>query len=124
MGAIMQFVKILLSLSTAALPYVEDRWFTVLPVSGRVRDTVMPVAILAAIAAAAAGVATARHTTESLSVGWFGLIVFLGSAVAMYGALDLMPRGASGLYVIFFSAFTLSVSSFLFTRARRSPDGR
>ena len=120
----MQFIKIVLSLATAALPYIEERWLPVLPVTGRIRDTVMPVAVLAAIAAAAAGVATARHTTEALSVGWFAMLVFLGSAVAMYGALDLLPRAASGLYVIFFASFTLAVSSFLFTRSRRQTDTR
>ena len=120
----LQFVKILLSLATAALPWVEAEWLPVLPVAARLRDTVLPVAILAAIAAVAAGVATARHTTEGLSVGWFALIVFLATAVAMYGALDLMPRAASGLYVVFFASFTLSVSSFLSSHARRSLDRR
>ena len=115
----LQLGKVLLSLTTVALPYVEMRWLPVLPVMGRLRDTVLPVAILAAIAAVAAGVATARHTTEGLSVGWFALIVFLGSAIAMYGALDLMPRAASGLYVVFFASFTLSVSSFLSSHGRR-----
>lgn len=119
----LQLVKVLLSLSTAALPYVERRWLPVLPVTGRLRDTVLPVAMLAAVAAVAAGVATARHTTEGLAVGWFALIVFLGSAMAMYGALDLLPRSASGLYVIFFASFTLSVSSFLFAGSRRPPTG-
>jgi hypothetical protein len=117
----LQLIKVLLSLSTAILPYVEMRWLPVLPVTGRIRETVLPVAVLAAIGAVAAGVATARHTAEGLSVGWFALIVFLGSAVAMYGALDLMPRASAGLYVVFFAAFTLSVSAFLSSHGRRPP---
>jgi hypothetical protein len=116
----LQFAKVFVSLATAALPWVERRWLPVLPVTGRIRDTVLPVAILAAVGAVAAGVATARHTSEGLSVGWFGLIVFLGTAIGMYGALDLMPRAASGLYVVFFASFTLSVSSFLSSHARRA----
>ena len=120
----LQAGKVLLSLATAALPWIEARWLPVLPVSGRLRETVLPVAILAAVAAVAAGVATARHTAEGLSVGWFALIVFVASAIGMYGALDLMPRAASGLYVVFFAAFTLSVSSFLSSQPRRSIDRR
>jgi hypothetical protein len=113
MGAILQTAKVLLCLATAALPLVEKHWLRVLPVSARVRDVVLPAAILAAVAAAAAGVATARQTTESLGVGWASLVVFLATTMALYGALDLMPRAASGLYVLFFASFTLSVSSFL-----------
>lgn len=115
----MQVLKILLSVASAALPLVEQHWFAVLPVTDRLRGDVMPVAVLAAVAAAVAGTVTARQTTEGLSVGWVSLLVFLATAIGFYGALDYVPRAASGLYVVFFASFTLSVSSFLSSRTPR-----
>lgn len=110
-----QIAVVMVSLAAAAMPLAEKYWFRVLPISARVRDDVLPVAILASIAAIAAGVATARHTEEGLSVGWLSLAAFLATTIGLYAAIDLMPRAASGLYVIFFASFTLSVASFLST---------
>jgi hypothetical protein len=112
----LQTLKILLSLASAALPLAEKYWVTVSPVSSRIRDTVLPVAILASIAAVAAGVATARQTTQGLEVGWLSLVVFLATTFVLYGLLDFMPRATSGLYVLFFASFALSMSSFLSAR--------
>ena len=109
----------LISLATAALPYVEKTWFTVLPVSARIRGGVMPVAILASVAAVFAGVATARQTTEGLTIGWFSLVVFLVTAIGLYGGLEFAPRAASGLYIVFFASFSLSLTSFLTSRGSR-----
>ena len=112
----MQAVNVFLSLLSAALPLVERYWIDVLPVSDRIRDGVLPVAILASLAAVAAGVATARHTGEGVTVGWMSLLLFLVTTIMLYGFMDFVPRATSGLYVLFFATFTLSVSSFLSSR--------
>src|SRR5262245_58398435 len=115
-----QAAKVFLSLLSAALPLVEKRWMAVLPVGARVRDTVLPVAILASLAAVAAGVVTARQTGEGLTVGWMSLVLFLAIAILLYGFMDRMPRATSGLYILFFASFALSVSSFLSSRGPQS----
>lgn len=121
MAALWQLIRVVISLATAALPLVERHWLAVLPVTVRTRETLLPVAVLASVAAAVAGTVTARQTAEGLSIGWFALLAFLLSAVAFYTALDVMPRAASALYVVFFASFTLSVASFLSARdIRRS----
>jgi len=51
----MQAAKVLLSLLSAALPLVEKYWMNVLPVSARIRDGVLPVTILASLAARGSG---------------------------------------------------------------------
>jgi len=112
----MQTAKVFLSLLSASLPLVEKYWINVLPVSARVRDGVLPVAILASLAAVAAGVSTARQTDAGLTVGWMSLLVFLVTTILLYGFMDFVPRATSGLYVLFFATFTLSVSSFLSSR--------
>jgi hypothetical protein len=112
----MQAVNVLVSLLSAALPLVEKYWIDVLPISGRIRDGALPVAVLASLAAVAAGVATARHTGEGVTVGWMSLLLFLVTTIMLYGFMDFVPRAASGLYVLFFATFTLSVSSFLSSR--------
>ena len=119
LAALAQLIRILLSLATAVLPVAEKYWLTVLPVTGRTRDTLLPVAVLAAVAAAVAGTVTARQTNEGLAMGWFALVVFLASAIGFYTALDMMPRAASALYIVFFASFTLSVASFLSARDNR-----
>lgn len=113
----MQMVRVLLGLLSAALPLVEKYGVAVLPVTTRVRDGALPVAVLASLAAVAAGMATARQTGDGLTVGWLSLLMFVVTTVLLYGFTDYMPRAVSGLYVIFFASFTLSVSSFLSTRA-------
>jgi hypothetical protein len=95
---------------------LEKYWMNVLPVSARIRDAALPVAILTSLAAVAAGVATARQTGEGLTVGWMSLVLFVVTTILLYGFMDLVPRAASGLYVLFFASFTLSVSSFLSSR--------
>jgi len=112
----MQAAKVLLSLLSAALPLVEKYWMNVLPVSARIRDGVLPVTILASLAAVAAGVATARQTGEGLTVGWMSLLLFVVTTILLYGFMDFAPRATSGLYILFFASFTLSVSSFLSSR--------
>ena len=116
---VLEAAAVLIALATAALPYLEKTWFTVLPVSGRVRASVMPVAVLASVAAVFAGVATARQTTEGLTTGWFSLIVFLLTAIGLYAGLEFAPRAASGLYIVFFASFSLSITSFLMSRGSR-----
>ena len=118
---VLEAAGFLISLATAALPYVEKTWFTVLPVAGRVRSSVMPVAILACVAAVFAGVATARQTSEGLTTGWFALVVFLATAIGLYAGLEFAPRAASGLYIVFFASFSLSITSFLTSRGSRRP---
>jgi hypothetical protein len=124
MKVLLQILKGAVGLSTAALPLAERYWFSVLPVSGRLRETLLPVAVLAAAGAAAAGLATARQTSEGLTIGWFSLVAFLATAIGFYVALDFYPRAASGLYIVFFVSFTLSVSSFLFSRGSSRLDLR
>ena len=122
MSILLEALRALISLSSAALPLVERYWLPVLPVARSTRESLLPVAILAAVAAAVAGTVTARQTNEGLSIGWFSLVVFLVTAVGFYTALDFMPRAASALYVVFFASFTLSVASFLSARdTRRRP---
>ena len=104
---------VLVSLATAALPFVEKLYFTVLPVTARIRGSLMPVAILASVVAVFAGVATARQTGEGLTIGWVSLVLFLATTIALYSALDFAPRAASGLYIVFFASFSLAVTSFL-----------
>lgn len=104
---------VLVSLATAALPFVEKLYFTVLPVTARIRGSLMPVAILASVVAVFAGVATARQTGEGLTIGWVSLVLFLATTIALYSALDVAPRAASGLYIVFFASFSLAVTSFL-----------
>jgi hypothetical protein len=117
--SVVGIAKGLLGLASAALPLVEQHYISVLPVSAGLRNGLLPVAILASIAAAAAGTTTAQQTTEGLTVGWISLMVFLFATIALYGVLDLVPRAGGGLYVVFFASFTLSVSSFLSSRSPR-----
>lgn len=111
----MQTIELTLSLLTAALPLVEMNWFRVLPVGADIRNGLVPIAVLTSLAAAVAGIATARHgqTGEGLTVGWLSFILFFVTTIALYGFLDFVPRATSGLYLMFFAAIALSLSSFL-----------
>ncbi len=119
----MQALKIFLSLLSAGLPLVEQHWLSVLPVTARMRNGLLPVAVLTSLAAVAAGVATARQTGEGLLVGWISLVMFLGTTIFLYGFLDIAPRATSGLYILFFATFALSVSSFLSSRGPERSQG-
>lgn len=114
----MQIVKVLVSLLSAALPLVERYWVSVLPVGASIRNGLLPVAVLTSLAAVIAGVATARRgqAGEGLSVGWISLFIFFVTTIVLYGFVDLIPRATSGLYLLFFAAFALSMSSFLSSR--------
>ena len=114
----MHIVKVFLSLLSAALPVVERYWVSVLPVSANIRNGLLPVAVITSLAAVVAGIATARQglTGEGLTVGWISLGLFFVTTVLLYGFLDLIPRATSGLYLLFFGAFALSMSSFLSSR--------
>jgi len=114
----MQIAKIFLSLLSAALPLVERHWVSVLPVGAAVRNGLLPVAVITSLAAVVAGVATARQADagEGLTVGWISLCLFFVTTIVLYGFVDLIPRATSGLYVLFFATFALSMSSFLSSR--------
>ena len=109
---------VFLSLLSAALPIVERHWVSVLPVGTNIRNGLLPVAVLISLAAVVAGVATARQgqAGEGVTVGWISLFLFFVTTVALYGFADLIPRATSGLYLLFFAAFALSMSSFLSSR--------
>lgn len=105
-------IKPALALLATLLPPLE-RAYQVLPVSQAVRDSALPAAVLATLLCVIAGYATARHSYNGLQVGWTSLVLFLAVVVALFGFMDLIPRGDRGLYIICFALFGLSVSSFL-----------
>ena len=83
------------SLLAVGLPWVE-RAYQVLPVSQRAREDALPAAALATLLCVIAGYATTRHSTQGLNVGWTALVLFLSAVVALFGFLDLFPRGERG----------------------------
>jgi hypothetical protein len=103
------------SLLAAGLPWVE-RAYQVLPVSQRAREDALPAAALATLLCVIAGYATTRHSAQGLNVGWTALVLFLAAVVALFGVLDLFPRGERGLYILCFALFGLSAASFLALR--------
>ena len=103
------------SLFATGLPLLE-RTFRVLPVSQRVREDALPAAMLATLLCVIAGFATARYSSEGLQVGWTSLVLFLAGVVALFGFIDLFPRGERGLYILCFALFGLSAASFLSIR--------
>ena len=117
------YIKIPASLLATGLPLLE-RAYQVLPVSDRVRDSALPAAVLATLLCVIAGYATARHSTAGLPVGWTSLVLFLAVVVALFGFMDLIPRGDRGLYIICFALFGLSVASFLAIKYEEVTDGR
>jgi hypothetical protein len=100
------------SLLAVGLPLVE-RMYQILPVSQAVRDAALPAAIVASLLCVVAGFATARYSLQGLAVGWTALVLFFAVVVALFGFMDLIPRGDRGLYVICFALFSLSAASFL-----------
>jgi hypothetical protein len=105
-------LKPALALLSVYVPWLE-RQFRVLPVADAVRDSAMPAAVLATVLCVVAGYATARHSYQGMQIGWTALMLFLAVMVAMFGFMDLIPRGERGLYILCFALFGLSVSSFL-----------
>ena len=82
------------SLLAAGLPLLE-RSFEVLPVTRRVREDVLPAAVIATLLCVVAGYATSRNSFNGLAVGWPSLVLFLGVVVALFGFAELIPRGDS-----------------------------
>jgi len=109
---IIDHIRAATSLLATGLPLVE-RAYQVLPVSQRVREDALPAAMLATLLCVVAGYATARHSTQGLEVGWTSLVLFLAAVVALFGFIDLFPRGERGLYILCFALFGLSSASFL-----------
>jgi len=112
---IVEEIRAAVSLFAAGLPWVE-RAYQVLPVSQRAREDALPAAALATILCVIAGYATTRHSTQGLNVGWTSLVLFLAAVVALFGFIDLFPRGERGLYILSFALFGLSAASFLSLR--------
>ena len=108
-------VKASASLLAIALPLLE-RSYAVLPVSQRVRADALAAAMLATSLCVIAGYATARHSFRGLEVGWTSLTLFLLVVVALFGFMDLIPRGDRALYILCFALFGLSAASFLSIR--------
>jgi hypothetical protein len=110
------------SLLATALPLLE-RSYQVFPVSQRVRADALPAAVLATLLCVIAGYATARHSRGGLQVGWMSLVLFLAVVVALFGFMDLIPRGDRALYILCFALFGLGASSFLSIR-HEDPNAR
>jgi hypothetical protein len=100
------------SLLATALPLLE-RSYEVLPVSQRVRDTSLAAAMMATLLCVIAGYATTKYSSQGMQVGWTSLVLFLAVVVALFGFVDLFPRGERGLYILCFALFGLSAASFL-----------
>jgi hypothetical protein len=107
--------KAAMSLLATTLPLLE-RIYQVLPVTQRVRMEALPAAMLATLLCVIAGYATARHSGNGLQVGWTSLVLFLVTVVALFGFMDLIPRGDRALYILTFALFGLSAASFLSIR--------
>jgi len=112
---IIEQVSAAMSLLATALPWLE-RTYQVLPVTQRIRDDVLPAAMLATLLCVIAGYATARHSMQGMQVGWISLVLFLAVIVAMFGFMDLLPRADRALYILCFALFGLSAASFLSLR--------
>jgi len=105
-------IKAAFSLLAVGVPWLEQM-YRVLPVSDGVRESALPAAVLATLLCVIAGYATARQSVHGLQVGWTSLVLFLGVVVALFGFMDMIPRGTRGLYILCFALFGLSVASFL-----------
>lgn len=112
-------IKASVSLLATALPLLE-RSYAVLPVSQRVRADALPAAMLVTLLCVVAGYATARHSYRGLEVGWTSLVLFIAVVVALFGFMDLIPRGDRALYILCFALFGLSAASFLSIRHQDS----
>jgi hypothetical protein len=112
---IIEEIRAAASLLATGLPWLE-RTYQVLPVTQRLRDDVLPAAVLATLLCVIAGYVTTRHSTQGMQVGWTSLVLFLAVLVAMFGFMDLLPRADRGLYILCFALFGLSAASFLSLR--------
>jgi hypothetical protein len=112
---IIEHTRAAMSLLAIGLPLAE-RAYQVLPVSQRIRQDALPAAMMATLLCVIAGYATARYSTQGMQVGWTSLILFLAAVVALFGFIDLFPRGERGLYILCFALFGLSAASFLSIR--------
>jgi hypothetical protein len=112
---VMEHARAAASLLAAALPLLE-RSYQVLPVTQRIREDVLPAAMLATLLCIIAGYATSRHSLRGLQVGWTSLVLFMAVIVAMFGFMDLIPRGDRALYIDCFAFFGLSAASVLSIR--------
>jgi hypothetical protein len=106
--------KAAVSLLATTLPLVE-RAYAVLPVSHASGKT-LAAAMVATLLCVIAGYATARHSYRGLDVGWMALVLFFLVVVALFGFMDLIPRGDRALYILCFALFGLSAASFLSIR--------
>lgn len=120
MTRLIEHLRAAASLLATALPWVE-RAYRVLPVGDRIRQDALPAAALATLLCVIAGYATARYSTQGLQVGWTSLVLFLAAVVALFGFIDLFPRGERGLYILCFALFGLSAASFLSLRQEDVP---
>jgi len=105
-------IKVAVSILAAGAPWLE-RVFRVFPVDDAIRTAALPAAVLASLLCVIAGYATARNSGHGLAVGWTALVLFMAVVVALFGFMDLIPRGQHGMYISCFALFGLSVSSFL-----------
>lgn len=105
-------IRVTISILAVGAPWLE-RVFRVFPVTDAIREAALPAAVLASLLCVIAGYATARHSGHGLAVGWTSLVLFMGIVVALFGFMDLIPRGEHGLYISCFALFGLSVASFL-----------
>lgn len=108
-------IRAFTSLLAVGLPLLEWQ-YEVLPVAERVREGALPAAVLATLLCVIAGYATSRQSIQGLQVGWTALALFLAVVVALFGFMDLMPRGDRALYILCFALFGLSAASFLSIR--------
>jgi hypothetical protein len=108
-------IRALTSVLAVGLPLLE-RQYDVLPVAERVREAALPAAVLATLLCVIAGYATSRQSVQGLQVGWTSLALFLAVVVALFGFMDLIPRGDRALYILCFALFGLSAASFLSIR--------
>jgi hypothetical protein len=112
LGHMKDQIRPTISILAVGAPWLE-RVFRVFPVTDAVRDAALPAAVLASLLCVIAGYATARHSGHGLAVGWSALVMFMGMVVALFGFMDLIPRGAHSMYISCFALFGLSVASFL-----------
>lgn len=114
-----EFSKAAVSFLTMLIPILE-KWQTVLPVSAQVRRECLLIAVFVCFLAVVAGYSTGRHTVNGLSVGWSFLLLFLGTLSLQLSGFQRIAWAERPLYVLIFTFFSLSASSFLAYSARKS----
>jgi len=114
-----ELCKAVTSFLTVLVPLLE-KWQAVLPVSPRVRQECLTIAVFVCFLAVVAGYSTGRHTVNGLSVGWSFLLLFLGVLTVQLAGLPHIAWAQRPLYVLIFAFFSLSTSAFLAYSARKS----